>query len=83
MPADIVEKYSLVPPRTFNAAWPGMKDKWPAAYEFLKAFEINNAIQEPIMGAVDNGGGDVVELTKKWVDDNEAYWKPMVAKATM
>ena len=46
MPQDIMEKYSMVPPRTFNAAWPGMKDKWPAAYAFLKKFRISNAIQE-------------------------------------
>lgn len=83
MPADIVEKYSLVPPRTFNAAWPGMKDKWPAAYAFLNNYKITNSIQEPLMGAVDNDGGDIIELTKKWVEDNEDYWRPMVEQATM
>jgi len=83
MPQDIMAKYSLIPPRTFNAAWPGMKDKWPAAYKFLKSFRITNAIQEPIMGAVDNDGGDVVALTKEWVDNNEAVWKPAFDDAMM
>jgi glycine betaine/proline transport system substrate-binding protein len=81
MPADIVKKYDLVPPRTFNAAWPGMKDKWPAAYEFMKTFKISNAIQEPIMGAVTNDGGDVVAETQAWVDNNEALWKPLAEAA--
>ena len=35
------------------------------------------------MGEVDNNGGDVVELTKKWVEENEALWKPAVDSATM
>lgn len=82
MPAELVEKYSLVPPATFNAAWPGMKDKWPAAYEFLKKFRIDNSVQEPIMGAVDNDGADIIALTKKWVEENEAVWRPLVDDAT-
>ena len=82
MPADVMAKYSLVPPETFNAAWPGMKDKWPAAHAFLSKFRISNEIQEPIMGAVDNDGGDVVELTKKWVEENESLWRPLVDDAT-
>lgn len=81
MPQDLMEKYGLVPPRTFNASWPGMKDKWPAAYAFMKSFSISNAIQEPIMGAVDNGGGDITALTQEWVDNNEALWKPLVDAA--
>jgi len=83
MPKDIVDKYSLQPPRTFKTVWPGMKDKWPAAYAFLEQFEITNAIQEPIMGAVDNDGADIIAVTKKWVEENESVWKPMVDKAMM
>lgn len=83
MPQSVQEAHSLVPPRIFKAAWPGMEQKWPAAYEFLKSFQIDNAIQEPIMGGVDNNGGDVVALTKAWVDDNEAVWRPLVDKAMM
>lgn len=81
MPKELQDKYSLVPPSLFNVAWPGMKDKWPAAYEFLKDYKITNAIQEPIMGAVDNDGADMIKLTKEWVDSNEDYWRPMVAQA--
>ncbi|MEQ8667103.1 MAG: ABC transporter substrate-binding protein [Rhodospirillales bacterium] len=83
MPREVQEAHSLVPPRIFKAAWPGMADKWPAAYEFLKNFQISNAVQEPIMGAVDNDGQDVVKVTGEWVENNESVWKPMVDKATM
>lgn len=81
MPQDVMEKYGLVPPRTFNAAWPGVKDKWPAAHEFLKNFRISNADQEPIMGAVDNDGADIAVLTKEWVDNNKSKWQPVVDAA--
>jgi glycine betaine/proline transport system substrate-binding protein len=83
MPAELMEKYSLVPPETFNVAWPGMKGKWPAAFEFLSKFRISNAVQEPIMGKVDNEGGDVVALTKAWVDANQDAWKPIVDEVMM
>ena len=63
--------------------WPGTKDKWPAAYNFMKAFQVTNEIQEPLMDLVDNQGQDALTVTKKWVDENEAYWKPMVDKAKM
>lgn len=82
MPQEIVDRYSLQPPRTFNVVWPQTKEKWPAAYEFLKNFEISNEVQEPIMGAIDNDGGDLDELVEAWVNENEAVWKPMVEAAT-
>lgn len=83
IPDDLRETYSMVKPQVFKTVWPGTKDKWPAAYRFLRAFKITNAIQEPLMDLVDNQGQDALEVTKKWVDENEAYWKPMVDKAMM
>ena len=70
-------------PTVFKAVWPGTKDKWPAAYRFLKAYKVDNDVQEILMDLIDNQGQDVVEVTQKWVDDNEAYWKPFVDQATM
>lgn len=81
MPAEAQEAYSMVPPRIFKAAWPGMEEKWPAAYAFLQNFQIDNGVQEPIMGEVDNKGGDVVAITKAWVDANQSAWQPYVDAA--
>lgn len=83
MPQELVEKYSLVKPRTFKAAWPGMKDKWPAAYKLLKTFQVTNEIQQPLMDLVDNQGQDVREVTAKWLDENEDVWKAWVDQAMM
>lgn len=83
IPQDLVDKYSLRKPTVFKAVWPGTKDKWPAAYRFLQAYKIDNDVQEILMDLIDNQGQDVVEVTQKWVDENQGYWKPYVDQATM
>lgn len=63
-------------------AWPGLKDKWPAAHRFLQAYEMTNEHQGPMAMAVEVEGQDVTEVAKQWVDENEAVWKPWVEQAT-
>ncbi|MGH6875568.1 MAG: ABC transporter substrate-binding protein [Aestuariivirgaceae bacterium] len=62
--------------------WPGLKDKWPAAHRFLKAYQITNEQQGPLAMAVETEGKKASEVAKKWVDENEAVWKPWVDQAT-
>jgi glycine betaine/proline transport system substrate-binding protein len=73
----------LAAPRTQKFAWPGMKDKWPAAYRFLKNYRIRNETQIPLMKAVDVDGKKLEDVVKAWVDENEAVWKPWVDAAIM
>ena len=82
MPQDLATEAELVPPRAFNVAWRGLKDKWPAAYRFLVAYKITNAIQEQLIDQIDNGGQDVSVATAKWIDENRPYWEPFVDAAT-
>ena len=63
-------------------AWPGLKDKWPAAHRFLKVYQITNEQQGPLAMAVETEGKKASEVAKKWVDENEAVWKPWVDQAT-
>ena len=83
IPDDLLKKYSLEKPKVFKAVWPGTKGKWPVAYNFMKAFKVSNEIQEPLMDLVDNQGQDALTVTKKWVEDNQSHWQPMVDKAKM
>jgi glycine betaine/proline transport system substrate-binding protein len=83
MPEDLVNKASMQKPRVFKVGWPGMKDKWPVAYKFVTTYQLNNSIQEELMGRIDRDGEDAVKVTKEWVDANKAYWQPMVDKAMM
>lgn len=70
------------PTRVFKAAWPGMKDKWPAAYEILSNLQMTTEAQQPLMGAIDVDGKDVVAVTDEWLAVNESAWKPIVEAAT-
>jgi glycine betaine/proline transport system substrate-binding protein len=72
-PAPDIEKF----------VWPGLKDKFPAAYKFLKAFQFTNQDQGPLMKAVDVDGRPAPEVAKEWVDQNKAKWEPWVQAATM
>jgi glycine betaine/proline transport system substrate-binding protein len=62
---------------------PHFKEKYPAAYKMLKAFTITNAIQGPLMKSVDVEKQKAADAAKKWVDENEAVWKPWVDAAMM
>ncbi|HXV25633.1 MAG TPA: ABC transporter substrate-binding protein [Alphaproteobacteria bacterium] len=85
--------WGVNPSKTFDCAplvpdikkfvWPGMKDKWPAAYKLLKEFKFTNADQGPLMKLVDVEGMSAADAAKKWVNENEATWKPWVDAATM
>jgi glycine betaine/proline transport system substrate-binding protein len=83
IPQDLVVKGSMQKPLVFKAVWPGTKDKWPAAYRFLSVYKVNNQIQESLMDLIDNQGQDAIEVTKKWVEENTAYWQPFVDEAMM
>jgi glycine betaine/proline transport system substrate-binding protein len=83
IPEDLVVKGSMQKPRTFKVVWPGAADKWPHAFKFLQAYQITNDVQEPLMDLIDNQGQDALEVTKKWVDENESVWQPMVDQAMM
>ncbi len=73
----------LMAPRTEKYVWPGAKDKWPAAYRFLKNYKISNETQIPMMKAIDVDGQKLEDVVKAWVDANEAVWRPWVDAAIM
>jgi glycine betaine/proline transport system substrate-binding protein len=72
----------FLPAEIFKGAWPGIKDKWPAAYEILKNYQLTTDAQQPMMGAIDVDGKSLEEVTAAWMADNEAVWKPVVDDAT-
>jgi glycine betaine/proline transport system substrate-binding protein len=62
-------------------AWPGMKEKWPAAYRLLKLFKMTNEWQAPMAEAVDTAGKKPEEVAKQWVANHEEIWKPWMQAA--
>jgi len=58
-----------------KTAWAGMKDKWPGAYNMLKAYTLSNPEQAKMMHAVDVEGRDIETVVDEWLDANESTWK--------
>jgi len=56
--------------------WPGLKDKFPAAYGFLKNYKLTNEIQAPLIKMVDVEKIPLQDVVTKWVNDNKAMWEP-------
>jgi glycine betaine/proline transport system substrate-binding protein len=72
----------LLPSAIFKAAWPGFKDKWPAAYEILKGFKLSVDAQEPMIEAIDVDGQSLESVASKWVGENTSTWRPLIDQAT-
>lgn len=71
----------FLPARIFKAGWPGIEQKWPAAFEILNNYTLSTADQQPMMGAVDVDGKPVEEVVAAWMAANEGAWKPVVDAA--
>ena len=69
-------------PEVHKVVWSGVKDKWPAAYKFLKAFRMDAETQQRIILAVDKKGQDIDTLVNAWIEQNPDVWKPWVDEAT-
>lgn len=80
-PEEIIERYSFEIPTLFKAGWPGMKDKWPMAHQFLKNYQINGEIQAELMLQIDHEGVPLEEAVGTWVEENRDFWEPMVPTA--
>ena len=51
--------------------------------QVITNYQLNNSIQEYLMGRIDRGGEDAAKATLEWVEANQDYWQPIVDKAMM
>lgn len=65
-----------------NAGWPGLKQRWPAAYEILRSFELSIWDQQPLIGLVDVRGETPQGAARGWLAVKRAKWMPVVEKVT-
>lgn len=77
----LTDDCDFLPTRVFKAAWPGVKDTWPAAYEIIKGLTLTVEQQQPMLGAVDVDGEKAEDVAHAWVAANEASWRPIVDAA--
>ena len=62
-------------------AWAGAEDKWPAAYRFLDAYEIDNSIQEALVLEIDVNGVSQEDAVATWMENNSDVWQAWIDAA--
>lgn len=59
----------------WKVGWSGLKDKWPGAYDAIKAFSIDNDEMGAMITDVDLNGASVEEVVAGWMSVNTDRWK--------
>ena len=59
-----------------KAAWDGMQETWPKAFELLTLINFNNADLAAMAAKVDVDGMEPDEAADKWLSENESKWRP-------
>jgi glycine betaine/proline transport system substrate-binding protein len=73
--------HCINPPEVKKIVWSEFSKKWPAAYEFLKHFEVNAEEQQEMMLRIDKGGENIDKVVKEWVDSHEDRWSTWIKAA--
>ena len=74
-------EHCITPPNVEKIVWSGFAQKWPAAADILKAFQVSATDQQKMMAAVDDKGETLDAVATEWVANNEAVWKPWIDAA--
>ncbi|BCH27437.1 ABC transporter [Mesorhizobium sp. L-8-10] len=64
----------------WKVGWAGVKDKWPGAYNAIKAFMIDNDEMGQMITKVDLDGKKVEDVVAEWIGANEARWSEWIKK---
>ncbi len=62
----------------WKVGWAGLKDKWPGAYEAIKAFTSDTTTVGQRLTDVDLNGKTVQEVADAWIAANEATWSAWI-----
>ncbi|MEE9324917.1 MAG: glycine betaine ABC transporter substrate-binding protein [Dehalococcoidia bacterium] len=62
------------PDVTWAAAWPGLKDLFPDAYNMLDDFHLENDDQNEMVIAVDRDGKTTEQAARDWMAENPEKW---------
>lgn len=64
----------------WKVAWAGVKDKWPGAYEAIRAFQVTNDEMGDMIARVDLEGETVEAVVADWMAANEDRWEAWIGK---
>ena len=74
-------EHCIKAPDVDKVVWSGFAEKWPAAFEILKAFQVSTEDQQNMMLDLNSQSGTLHSVTTALVAENEAVWKPWVDAA--
>ncbi len=57
-----------------KVGWKGGEDKWPCAYNAIRAFTIDNQAMGTMVGEVDLDGKSVEDVVENWLNTNTDNW---------
>jgi glycine betaine/proline transport system substrate-binding protein len=68
--------YDCAKPRgpIWKVGWAGVKEKWPGAYDAIKAFHVDNDEMGQMIAAVDLEGRKLEDVVAEWMASNEDRW---------
>lgn len=64
-----------------KVVWPGMKEKWPAAYKLIQAFKIGNKEDMELSYEIESKGQKVEDVADRWIAEHQAVWQPWIEAA--
>lgn len=63
----------------WKAAWAGLPEKWPGAYEIVQAYNISNDEMSAMVGKADLDGVDIDAVVSDWMTANKERWSGWIA----
>ena len=61
--------------------WAGGEEKWPAAYEAIRNFDMTNDDMGAMIGKVDVDGMPIQTVVDEWLDAHQDTWKSWIPKS--
>jgi glycine betaine/proline transport system substrate-binding protein len=71
----------ILPSPVIKVVRTGFNDKWPAAYAFMKLYNLSADDQQKMTLEVDQNKKEIGAVVAAWVDANTANWSPWIDEA--
>ncbi|WP_050603863.1 ABC transporter substrate-binding protein [Ruegeria sp. 6PALISEP08] len=64
----------------WKAAWSGLQEKWPGAYDIIEAYNINNDEMSAMVGKADLEGVEIDSVVAEWMETNKDRWSGWISE---
>ncbi|SFT90642.1 glycine betaine/proline transport system substrate-binding protein [Sedimentitalea nanhaiensis] len=64
----------------WKAAWAGVQEKWPGAYDIIANYTVNNDEMSAMVAKADLEGVDIDDVVASWMTDNKDRWSGWVGQ---